>query len=43
MPWLSFSTLPVACEQSLVGFVLGGISPVLWTDVLEPAAGTVTS
>ena len=43
MPWLSFSTVPVACEQSLVGFALAGIVPVHWTDVLEPAAGTVTS
>ncbi len=43
MPWLSFATVPVACEQSLVGFALTGIVPVHWTDVLEPAAGTVTS
>ena len=43
MPWLSFATVPVACEQSLVGFALAGIVPVHWMDVLEPAAGTVTS
>src|SRR5690242_1835627 len=43
IPWLSLATVPVACEQSLVGFALGGIVPVHCTDVLEPAEGTVTS
>ena len=28
MPWLSFATVPVACEQSLVGFASAGIVPV---------------
>jgi hypothetical protein len=43
MPWLSLATVPVACEQSLVGFALAGMVPVHWTEVFEPAAGTVTS